>query len=185
MTTSPETSGFVFWFTGLPAAGKTTLAGHLARHLRKRGLSVVLLDGDVLRRGVNADLGFTPAERRENIRRTAEIAALLAQSGIVVVVALISPYEQDRRRARAIVGAERFMEIHVRADVQTCRRRDPKGLYARAEKGEIRGLTGVDAPYETPSAPDLVIDTARNSLSDCIRELCTQSVHRLLARAAN
>lgn len=154
---------FVLWLTGLPAAGKTTLAGEIAGRLRDSGLSVCILDGDVMRRGLNADLGFSEADRDENIRRAAEIARLLLDSGIIVVAALISPYRAGRMHARALAGAGRFLEVFVDAPLEVCRQRDPKGLYARAGTGEINDLTGIGSPYEPPPDPELHLRSDRNT----------------------
>ena len=120
-----------------------------------------ILDGDNLRTGINRDLGFTPEDRVENIRRTAEVAALMADAGLVVIVSLISPYRQDRQQARDIVGSHRFREVFVSTALDVCEQRDPKGLYSKARKGEIPNFTGVNAPYEEPVAPDLTLDGAR------------------------
>ncbi len=150
--------GAVLWLTGLSGAGKSTLAMRLERLLFQRGRQAFVLDGDLLRQGVTSDLGFSPQDRSENIRRSAEVAKLLADAGQVVIVSLISPYAQDRDRARGIIG-ERFHEIHIKADLATCERRDPKGLYKAARSGAIKNFTGIDAPYEAPQKPELVIDT--------------------------
>jgi len=150
--------GAVVWLTGLPGSGKSTLARALERRLFDRGGTPVLLDGDTLRTGLNADLGFAPAERSENVRRIAEIAAHLARSGLVAIVAAVSPSADDRARARAI-GGPYFHEVHVAAPLEACERRDPKGHYARARAGEMKSFTGISAPYEEPQAADLVLDT--------------------------
>jgi bifunctional enzyme CysN/CysC len=150
--------GAVLWLTGLSGSGKSTLAMGLERLLFQRGRQAFVLDGDLLRQGVTSDLGFSPEDRAENIRRSAEVAKLLADAGQVVIVSLISPYAADRERARKIIG-KRFHEIHVQADLATCESRDPKGLYKAARSGAIKGFTGIDAPYEAPSSPELVIDT--------------------------
>ncbi|HET6619693.1 MAG TPA: adenylyl-sulfate kinase [Dongiaceae bacterium] len=151
--------GAVLWLTGLSGSGKSTLAMGLERLLFQRGRQAFVLDGDLLRQGATSDLGFSPEDRAENIRRSAEVAKLLADAGQVVIVSLISPYAADRDRARKIIG-ERFHEIHVKADLATCESRDPKGLYKAARSGAIKGFTGVDAPYEAPARAELVIDTA-------------------------
>ncbi len=151
--------GAVLWLTGLSGSGKSTLAMGLERLLFQRGRQAFVLDGDLLRQGVTSDLGFSPADRAENIRRSAEVAKLLADAGQVVIVSLISPYAQDRDRARAIIG-ERFHEVYVKADLETCEGRDPKGLYKAARSGAIKNFTGIDAPYEAPARPELVIDTS-------------------------
>jgi bifunctional enzyme CysN/CysC len=150
--------GAVFWLTGLSGAGKSTIANGALRRLFDNGWQVQLLDGDNLRDGLNADLGFSREDRAENLRRTAHVARLMAESGQIVLVALISPYAHDRAEARHIVGAG-FFEIYVHADVEVCRRRDPKGLYNMAATGAVVSFTGVSSPYETPLKPDLAIET--------------------------
>jgi adenylyl-sulfate kinase len=149
--------GATVWFTGLPASGKSTLAAAVEARLLAEGRAAYLLDGDNLRHGLNGDLGFSPEDRAENVRRTAEVAALIGDAGVVALAALVSPYVADRDAARA-VHAHRgipFLEIHVATSLAECERRDPKGLYARARAGELDGLTGVSAPYEPPESPDL------------------------------
>ncbi len=153
----------VLWLTGLSAAGKTTLSGKIAGRLRDLGLPVCVLDGDVMRGGLNADLGFSAADRDENIRRAAEIARLLLDSGITVVTALISPFQAGRQRAREVVGAGQFLEVFVDTPLEVCRQRDPKGLYARAGAGEIRNLTGVGSPYERPLDPEIHLRADRDT----------------------
>ncbi|MBF0307042.1 MAG: adenylyl-sulfate kinase [Alphaproteobacteria bacterium] len=148
----------VLWLTGLSGAGKSTLAMALERRLFERGWQVAVLDGDNLRHGLSADLGFSPTDRAENIRRVGEVAALFAKAGVLVVTAFISPYRADRARARAIAG-DLFHEVWVKADLATCEGRDPKGLYARARAGRIPEFTGISAPYETPERPELVLET--------------------------
>lgn len=143
-------TGKVLWFTGLSGSGKSTLANNLSQELQDKGIPHFVLDGDNLRLGINRDLGFTEEDRSENIRRTAEIAALMADAGLVVSVSLISPYKKDRQMAREIIGAERFQEIYVATALEECERRDPKGLYKRARSGEIPNFTGVSSPYEKP-----------------------------------
>ena len=163
-------AGGVLWLTGLSGSGKSTLAGELERRLFDRGYQVFVLDGDNLRSGLNADLGFSPDDRAENIRRAGEVAALMAQSGCICVTAFISPYRSDRARARQACG-EGFHEIYVQADLATCEARDPKGLYARARAGKIPEFTGISAPYEAPEAPELAIDTAGLDIDACIDRL--------------
>jgi bifunctional enzyme CysN/CysC len=148
----------VFWMTGLPGAGKSTLARAAETLLFRRGLDVVVLDGDTLRARLSSDLGFSPADRTENVRRAAVVARLMADAGLVVLVALISPLTEDRALARAVVG-EDFHEVFVDAGRDVCEARDPKGLYAAARAGRLSGFTGVDAPYDRPTAPDLVVRT--------------------------
>ena len=159
--------GAVIWFTGLSGAGKSTLAMRLEKRLFTRGRQVYVLDGDNVRRGLTADLGFSPDDRAENIRRVSEVAALFADAGVIVVTAFISPYRADRERARgAAPGA--FHEIFVKADLATCEERDPKGLYKKARAGKITDFTGISAPYEEPSNPELVVDTSSHSVDDCV-----------------
>ena len=151
--------GATVWMTGLPGSGKSTIAGGVEATLLGSGRSVYILDGDNLRHGLNGDLGFSAADRAENVRRTAEVSALLADAGVVVLVALVSPYRADRDAARAVHDARGlpFLEVQVATPLEECERRDPKGLYARARAGEITGLTGVDDPYEPPVAADVVV----------------------------
>ena len=151
-------AGSVLWFTGLSGSGKSTIADHVSQELTVQNRVVVVLDGDNLRHGLNSDLGFTETDRVENIRRTAEVAKLLADAGIVVLVSLISPYRKDRENAREIVGRDKFMEIYVATPIEVCEARDPKGLYKKARAGEIPNFTGIGAPYEAPSRADLVLD---------------------------
>jgi adenylyl-sulfate kinase len=152
-------AGATVWMTGLPGSGKSTIASGVESALLESGRSAYILDGDNLRHGLNGDLGFSAQDRTENVRRTAEVSALLADAGVVVLVALVSPYRADRDAARA-VHSERglpFLEVHVATPLEECERRDPKGLYARARAGEISGLTGVDDPYEPPVAAEVVV----------------------------
>ena len=160
-----------FWLPGLPGAGKSTLAHSLAARLRAAGQACVILDGDEVRRGLSADLGFSPEDRAENVRRVAELARILNDNAIVSVVALISPLAADRERAREAVGAERFIEVFVDTSLSTCEQRDPKGLYRRARAGAVRGLTGIDAPYERPARPDVHLLTETSSVEQCIERL--------------
>ena len=134
------------------------------------GCHVVLLDGDTLRTGLNGDLGFSDADRAENVRRTAEVASFLARQGQIAIVALVSPLAADRALARGIGGAS-FFEVHVHASVDVCATRDPKGLYARAKAGEIKGFTGVSAPYERPDQPDVIVETDQRSLAECVNRI--------------
>lgn len=168
--TNPARRGGVLWFTGLSGAGKSTLAKALEKRLAAQGRQTYVLDGDLLRQGLNSDLGFSPADRAENIRRTAEVARLLADTGLIVIAALISPATADRQRARRIVG-DGFHEIYIRADLDACRARDPKGLYARAASGQIQQFTGVSAPYEPPISPDLIVDTADTAIEESLDRL--------------
>jgi len=159
--------GGVLWFTGLSGAGKSTIAVATERRLFDKGYQVYVLDGDNVRFGLNADLGFSPEDRAENIRRVGEVAALMAKAGFIVVTAFISPYRSDRDRARAAAGAD-FHEIHIDADVATCESRDPKGLYKKARAGEIKEFTGISAPYEAPDAAELTVDTSDLSIDESV-----------------
>jgi adenylyl-sulfate kinase len=160
--------GGVVWLTGLSGAGKSTLATEVERRLFDRGFQIFMLDGDNVRHGLNANLGFTPEDRAENIRRVGEVAALFAEAGLIVITAFISPYRSDRARARqAAMG--NFHEIYVKAPLEVCEARDPKGLYRRARAGEIRDFTGVSAPYEPPTAPELVVDTEANDIEKSVQ----------------
>lgn len=152
--------GAVVWLTGLSGAGKTTLAMALESALFQQGIATYVLDGDNLRHGLNGDLGFSPEDRSENIRRVGEVAALFADAGLVCIVALISPYRSDRAGARSAARQARFFEVHVAADLATCEVRDPRGLYRMARDGKIKDFTGIDAPYEAPESPELRVDTA-------------------------
>jgi bifunctional enzyme CysN/CysC len=147
------------WLTGLSGSGKSTIAKELERQLLEQGVKAYILDGDNVRHGLNRDLGFSPEQRTENIRRVAEVANLMNEAGLVVITAFISPYEADRNQAREIIGAERFLEIHVDTPLDVCESRDPKGLYAKARAGEIKSFTGISAPYEPPRAPALRLAT--------------------------
>ena len=151
--------GATIWFTGLPASGKSTIAVALEARLLQSGRPAYLLDGDNLRHGLNGNLGFEPGDRKENIRRTAHVARMFADAGVVALVSLVSPYRADRDLARALHADDDlpFLEVWVSTTAEECARRDPKGLYARAQRGEIKGLTGVDAPYEAPESPELEI----------------------------
>jgi adenylyl-sulfate kinase len=151
--------GATVWMTGLPASGKSTIAAGVEATLLEAGRSAYVLDGDNLRHGLNGDLGFSAEDRAENVRRTAEVSALLADAGVVVLVALVSPYRADRDAARAAHDrrALPFLEVWVATSLEECERRDPKGLYARARAGELKHLTGVDDPYEPPETPDVTV----------------------------
>jgi adenylylsulfate kinase len=149
--------GKVIWFTGLSGSGKSTLANALDAVLNKRGLKTYILDGDNVRMGLNKDLGFSPQDRKENIRRIAETAKLFADAGTIVLTAFISPYREDRQYAREIIGDLDFSEVFVDTSLEECERRDPKGLYKKARAGEIKGFTGIDAPYEEPENAQVII----------------------------
>jgi adenylyl-sulfate kinase len=160
------TDGVTVWFTGLSGAGKSTLATAVAELLRADGAPVELLDGDEVRQHLSKGLGFTRADRDENIRRIGYVARLLTRHGVVVLVAAISPYREAREEVRRSIGAGRFVEVFVNASVEECARRDVKGLYSKAFAGVITAFTGVSDPYEAPLSPDLVIDTERETVAD-------------------
>ncbi|MFL5384516.1 MAG: sulfate adenylyltransferase subunit CysN [Longimicrobiaceae bacterium] len=161
----------VLWLTGLSGAGKTTIARRVERRLFEAGVQTMLLDGDTLRHGLNGDLGFSPADRAENIRRVGEVARLFFAQGAVVLCTFVSPYRDDRARVRSLLPEGRFLEIFVDAPPEELRRRDPKGLYARAERGELANLTGVSAPYEPPEAPEMVLRTDRSSVDEAVDQV--------------
>ena len=165
--------GATIWFTGLPAAGKSTIAAALEQRLVTSGRPAFMLDGDNLRHGLNGDLGFNEAARSENVRRTAHVARLLAESGTLAIVSLVSPYAQDREAAASLhADADLpFLEIFVDAPLQLCEQRDPKGLYARARAGTLAGLTGVDAPYETPLRPDLILRSGEETVESAVERV--------------
>ena len=158
MTHHPEPKGFTVWFTGLSGAGKSTIAEMLYHEFQARQMKTEILDGDVVRQNLSKGLGFSKEDRDENIRRIGYVADLLSRNGVIVLAAAISPYRAVRDELRALIGD--FVEVWVATDLATCRARDVKGLYARHARGELRGLTGVDDPYEPPLAPELVLDTA-------------------------
>ncbi|MCB2099388.1 MAG: adenylyl-sulfate kinase [Rhodobacterales bacterium] len=162
--------GGVLWFTGLSGSGKSTLAFELEHRLFAKRYNVYVLDGDNVRHGLNSDLGFSPKDRAENIRRIGEVAALFAEAGVIVLSAFISPYQRDRDMARKAAGAQ-FHEIYLSADVSACEQRDPKGLYKKAREGKIPDFTGISAPYEAPAAAELVVDTANESIEACVEKL--------------
>lgn len=164
-------AGAVVWLTGLSGAGKSTLAMELEKELLRIGYSGYVLDGDNVRGGINSNLGFSQEDRCENIRRVGEVAALFADAGLICIAAFIAPYAGDRAIARAALKNGSFHEIYVKAELALCEARDPKGLYAKARRGELPEFTGISAPYEVPANPELVIDTARLNLQKCVDEL--------------
>lgn len=160
-----------YWITGLPAAGKTTLAKALTLSLQQSGVATALLDGDELRKGLCADLGLSDVHRSENIRRAGEVAKLMVDVGLTVVCAFVSPFEKDRQRVRNLLTSGQFTEVYLSTSVQECARRDPKQLYARARTGAVTGLTGWDAPYEAPVRPDFTFDTQLTSAEQMVEVL--------------
>jgi bifunctional enzyme CysN/CysC len=149
----------IVWFTGLSGAGKSTIANLVEQKLFAMARHTMLLDGDNVRHGLNRDLGFTVADRVENIRRAGEVAKLMVDAGLIVICSFISPYRAERDMIRGLVGANEFIEVHVDTPLEECMRRDPKGLYAKAGRGKIKNFTGLDAPYEAPEAPELRLST--------------------------
>jgi adenylyl-sulfate kinase len=160
--------GCVIWLTGLSGSGKSTVALRVERRLLELGKVAYTLDGDNIRHGLCSDLGFTPEDRQENIRRVGEVVRLMADAGVVAIVALISPYRADRGQVRARQSEGRFVEVFVDAPLAVCEGRDPKGLYAKARAGVIPNFTGISAPYEAPDSPELVLQTADMSIDDCV-----------------
>ncbi len=156
------------WLTGLPAAGKSTIANALERRLFAAGCHTYSLDGDEVRLGLNKDLGFSEADRTENIRRVAEVARLLVDAGLIVIVSFISPYRAHRDRARSLFEPGEFLEIFVDTPLQECERRDPKGLYAKARRGELKNFTGIDSPYEPPLVPEVHLQTTLQTPDECV-----------------
>lgn len=159
---------FLIWFTGLSGSGKSTLANALEKRLVQQGYHTYLLDGDNVRKGINSDLGFSPQDREENIRRIAEVAKLMIDAGLIVLASFVSPYRVDRARAKAIVGSDDFIELFVDTPLEECERRDTKGLYKKARQGVIKNFTGIGAPYEAPEHPDITIDTTQMDVEQAI-----------------
>lgn len=159
------------WFTGLSGSGKSTLANELEKQLFKENIDSYILDGDNMRRGLNSDLSFSDADRKENIRRIGEVSSLFIDAGLVCVAAFISPFKEDREIAKKIVGEERFIEVFVNTPIEVCEKRDVKGLYKKARKGEIMNFTGISSPFEIPENPTLSIDTSVESLNESIEKL--------------
>lgn len=160
--------GLMVWFTGLSGSGKSTIAMGVERELHKRGILCRILDGDNIRSGINSNLGFSAEDRMENIRRIAEIGKLFVQTGIVTLACFVSPTNDVRRLARNIIGEDDFREVFVSTPLEECERRDVKGLYARARRGEVKDFTGISAPFEVPENPTLEIDTSRLSLEESV-----------------
>jgi adenylylsulfate kinase len=158
----------VVWLCGLSASGKTTIANSLEKRLFEMGNRTYVLDGDILRLGLNSGLGFSATDRLENVRRVAQVAKLMADAGLIVIVSLITPYEEQRKMIREILKGERLLEVFVKCDLETCEQRDPKGLYKKARAGEIPHFTGISDPFEEPLNADLVVDTASLDVNECV-----------------
>jgi adenylyl-sulfate kinase len=166
--------GFTIWMTGLPGAGKSTLANLLKQKYENEfNRFVEVLDGDEVRKGLSKDLGLSKEDREEHARRVSYLAKVLSRNGVVSIVALISPYRKSRESAREVIGADRFVEVYIKASLAACETRDPKGLYAKARRGEIANMTGLQDPYEEPLHPDITIDTEASTPAECV-ELMTR-----------
>ncbi|MEB3159472.1 MAG: adenylyl-sulfate kinase [Synechococcus sp.] len=168
----------ILWFTGLSGAGKSTLANAVNQALFERGLATYVLDGDNVRHGLCKDLGFSDADREENIRRIGEVAKLFLDSGVIVLTAFVSPFRADRDKARALVDDGDFIEVFCAADLGVCEQRDTKGLYAKARAGEIKEFTGISSPYEAPEAPELEVDTGAAALEVCVDQVVNALIKR-------
>ena len=162
---------YLIWFTGLSGSGKSTLANLVEIALHQKGISTYILDGDNVRQGINKDLTFSPEDRTENIRRIAEISNLMLEAGVVTLAAFVSPYIKDREEVKHIVGADNFIEIYVNTSIEECERRDVKGLYKKARKGEIKNMTGISSPYESPVNPDLEVVTDGQSVEENVDQI--------------
>ncbi len=162
--------GVCLWFTGLSGSGKSTLAIELQKTLMKEGKLVYILDGDNIRHGLNVDLGFSAKDREENIRRVGEVSKLFVDAGLICITTLISPYRKERDKVRDNIGKD-FIEIFVRCALEECEKRDVKGLYKKAKSGEIKDFTGLDAPYEEPLNPEIIIDTSAKNVKDCVKAI--------------
>lgn len=175
--------GVTLWFTGLSGSGKSTIAIALERYLSSRGHLCRILDGDNIRCGINSDLGFSESDRRENIRRIAEVCKLFTSTGVITLAAFVSPTRDLRRMAAEIIGRDDFVEIYVSTPIEECERRDVKGLYAKARRGEIADFTGVSAPFEAPDAADIVIDTSNIGIEECVRQIMGRLAPRIVPAA--
>ncbi len=163
--------GAIIWFTGLSGAGKSTLAHEVEERLHQMGCRTFVLDGDNVRHGLCGDLGFSAEDRVENVRRIGEVAKLFMEAGVIVLAAFISPFRADRDKVRAMVHTGEFVEIYCRCPIEVCEQRDVKGLYKKARAGEIVQFTGISSPYEAPGKPELIVDTSRQSLDECVRQV--------------
>ena len=171
--------GIMIWFTGLSGSGKSTVAMGVERELHAQGILCRILDGDKVRAGINNNLGFSAEDRIENIRRIAEIGKLFVQTGVVTLACFVSPTNDIRQMAREIVGKEDFLEVYISTPIEECERRDVKGLYARARKGEVKNFTGISAPFEAPVSPDIAIDTSKIPLEESVRTLTELIIKRV------
>jgi adenylylsulfate kinase len=169
---------FVIWLTGLSGSGKSTIGDELEQKLHADGIKTYMLDGDKIRLGINKDLGFNEADRKENLRRIAEIAKLMVDAGLVVIAAFVSPFERDREMIKEIVGKDQIVEVFVNTSIEVCEKRDIKGFYKKARAGQILDFTGVSSPYESPLNPDIEL-TEKNSILDCVSIVYEKIKHRL------
>jgi len=170
--------GAILWFTGLSGAGKSTLAHAVEEELHQMGCHTFVLDADNVRHGLCGDLGFSPADRVENIRRVGEVAKLFMEAGIIVLTAFISPFRSDRERVRGMVGHGDFMEIYCDSPLEICEQRDVKGLYKKARAGQIADFTGISSPYEPPQNPELIVSTGKEALDTCVQQAIAEMTHR-------
>ncbi len=177
-----EHNSFLVFFTGLSGSGKSTLCNALEQLLHQKGIKTYVLDGDNIRLGINKNLGFSPEDRTENIRRIGEISNLFVDAGVVVLAAFVAPYKEDRENIRSLVGADHFVEVFVNTPLEICEARDVKGLYAKARKGEIANMTGISAPYEAPDSPDIEIGEG-TSVEDGVQEIYKSIQHKLELKA--
>lgn len=169
----------LIWFTGLSGSGKSTIANAVEQALFNKGIHTYLLDGDNVRKGINSNLSFSPEDRTENIRRIGEIANLMIDAGLVVLATFVSPYREDRENVKKIVGSANFVEVFVNTPIAECERRDVKGLYEKARKGEIKNFTGINAPYEVPLTPDIEVDTTKLSVEVIVEVIIKQILGKI------
>lgn len=162
---------FILWFTGLSGSGKSTLANAVEQELHKKRARTYILDGDNIRQGLNKDLGFSTGERVENIRRIGEVSKLMLDAGIAVLSAFISPFSADRHHVRSLVEKDEFVEVYVKCPLEVCETRDPKGLYKKARKGEVKNFTGIDSAYEEPVNPEIIVATDKNNVQECVDQI--------------
>jgi len=173
-------NSFLIWVTGLSGSGKSTIANELQNTLHKKGINTYILDGDNIRNGINYNLSFSPEDRAENNRRIAEISKLFIDAGIVVIAAFISPYQKDRKEVQNIVSPVNFVEVFVNTSLEECEKRDVKGLYKKARKGEIKNFTGISAPYEAPQNPDVEIKTEEETVEESVHKIITHIQNKLI-----
>jgi len=173
-------NSFLIWVTGLSGSGKSTIANELQNTLHKKGIKTYILDGDNIRNGINYNLSFSPEDRAENNRRIAEISKLFIDAGIVVIAAFISPYQKDRKEVKNIVSPVNFVEVFVNTSLEECEKRDVKGLYKKARKGEIKNFTGISAPYEAPQNPDVEIKTEEETVEESVHKIITHIENKLI-----